>query len=141
MSHNLIKIYDAILPRSSWGMRSGVFESTILISQILVKMMLVTTVCFWLNNGDRFKTLVTDVGNKRIIYVSNIRHQHRCNQKRRSLFFTWHDGSDIRLTWWLGSENSLCKQPEFEIPVYFLYTLLPKDAKWNFRGSLWDKNS
>ena len=72
MSHNLLKIYDAILPRSSWGVRSGVFESTILILQILVKMMLVTTVCYWLDNGDRFKTLVTDVGNQRITSPTSV---------------------------------------------------------------------
>ena len=48
----------------------------------------------------------------------------------------WHQVDKV-----IGPENSLWKQPELEIPIHFLYALLPKDAKWNFRGCLWDKIS
>ena len=58
--------------------------------------MLMTTLCWWPYDSDRFEMMVTEsfrvfsmyeIGHHHLKVVSNIRHQHRCHRVRREHFF------------------------------------------------------
>ena len=137
------KTFPRILATNQWGTASNfrIIDFSILRRQIITKVcdwkkglkvtvMLVASLCWWLNDGDHFKILMT----KKVCWwhfsafwwhsnrsptskYTNMRHQHRCN---RSQSWTWM--RNIFISKWCGCYHQNKFSVNNQIVVNFVYS-------------------